>query len=138
MGAVRITTTAVVILLVFFAALGCNGEPTTASVTPQFVIEGSSSPCQTLTLGWRYDPVALTGEEGSNQPVIRSPVEHEGAFDAGYCWYSTMEETGLRAGRWNVTVEQTEPTPAPPLTLQFEFVNGPSTENDHVILTWVS
>ena len=136
MGAVRITTTAVVSLLVSFAALGCNGY-STAYVTPRFVIEGSD-PCQTLTLGWRYDPVELTGEVGRDQPIGRSPVEHEGVFEGGSCSYSSMQETDLRAGRWNITVEQTEPTPAPPLTLEFVLVNGPSTENNHVILTWVS
>ncbi len=137
MGAVRITTTAVVSLLVSFAVLGCNGY-STAYVTPRFVVEGSD-PCQTLTLGWRYDPVELTGEVGRDQQIVRSPVEHEGVFEGGgNCSYSTMQETDLRAGRWNITVEQTEPTPAPPLTLEFELVTGPSTENDHVILTGVS
>ena len=136
MVAVRITTTTVVILLVSFATLGCNGK-STANVMPRFVIEGSD-PCQTLTLGWRYDPVELADEVGRDQPIVRSPVEHKGVFEGGSCWYSAMAEWDLRAGRWNITVEQTEPTPAPPLTLQFELVNGPSTENDHVILTGVS
>jgi len=99
-----------------------NG-PTTADVTVNYYMpwDGSpESPC-TATIERLYEPLELTGEEGSDQPFTRYPGEQKGMYDSGYCLFTTEEE-GLRAGLWRITME------GPPLTRyqEVELKNGPN------------
>jgi hypothetical protein len=84
---------------------GGDGKPqTTANVSAVLTYPAGGAPRCTAQLTWRYEPVALTGSEGTSDAEI-----HDRTYDVpavgvgvGECRFDDAA-FGLRPGRWRIS-----------------------------------
>jgi hypothetical protein len=78
-------------------------QPTTATVTVQYVINAGTAPKCTSNSVYRYTPVTLTGTDGHASEITHSVAQEVFATGTGNgeCMF-TDSAFGLKLGRWRI------------------------------------